>query len=53
MAKKLPAIRTMEAAWNKQGKTPAQKRRLRWYYRNREQILDENRSYKKQAFALV
>jgi len=36
-------IRSLEKRWNLEGKTASQKRRLRYYYRNREAILEENR----------
>lgn len=44
MPQKLPIIRSQDKLWNEMGKTKGQKRRLRYYYRNRDRILMANKS---------
>lgn len=44
MAKLRAIIRTLEIKWIKCGKTKDQRRRLRYYYRHKVEILDSNKS---------
>ena len=44
MAALLPKLRSLEQKWELQGKTKAQKRRLRYYYRHQLEILEQNKS---------
>lgn len=37
-------LRSLEQKWKKEGKTPQQIARLRYYHRNREKLLAERRS---------
>lgn len=37
-------LRSLERKWIKQGKTKDQIRKLRYYYRNKEKLLNERRS---------
>lgn len=46
-------IRTLEIRWDKQGKTKAQKRRLRYYYRHKLEILMQFKSPMKNPEIIV
>lgn len=48
MPSPLPKMRSLELKWEKDNKTKAQKRRLRYYYRHRQEILESNRSPKRE-----
>ena len=37
-------LRALENKWQAEGKTPAYKAKMRYYYRNREKILRQRRS---------
>lgn len=39
-------LASLEAKWEREGKSPAAKAKLRYYYRNRTRILQEYRSNK-------
>lgn len=41
MAKSGTKIRSMELKWEKEGKSKAEIRRLRYYYKNRRSILNQ------------
>ncbi len=44
MATTMPIVRSQDKKWTAEGKTKAQKRRLRYYYRHRTEILSEFKS---------
>jgi hypothetical protein len=46
MPKKMPVVRSLDKKWDEQGKTLPEKRRLRYYYRHRIEILAQFKSYK-------
>ena len=46
-------LRSLEEKWKKQNKTPMRKARLRYWYKNRDKLLGERRSLKRDTNGLV